>query len=320
MPAGSDEPPPSSDGQGWEQVRAGFGDHLQHELGRSAATIRAYSADLASLQQHAERMGRHAPADVDLDVLRSWLARLRSTGCAPSTLARRASSARTFTAWAHRRGLLPTDPGVRLGSPKLARSLPRVLTESQAREVLAGSADAVATGDDPVSRAIAARDLVVMEVLYGTGARVAELCGLDIDDVDTARGVVRLFGKGSRERTVPLGRPGLGAVQQWLRSGRPLLATGSSGPALLLGRRGGRLDVRSARRIVHERLQAADGNLDLGPHGLRHSAATHLLQGGADLRSVQEILGHATLGTTQIYTHVTPERLRESYDRAHPRA
>jgi integrase/recombinase XerC len=305
----------------WSRAQADFVEHLLHELGRSPATARAYATDLASLRDHATRMGRPRLDQLDLGVLRSWLARLRSTGCAPSTMARRASSARTFTAWALRRGLLPTDPGLRLASPKLHRPLPRVLTEAQAKAALTEAASRLdEPAEDPVERALATRDLAVIEILYGTGARVAELCGLDIDDVDLGRGVVRLFGKGSKERSVPLGGPGLAAVRGWLSAGRPTLATATSGPALLLGERGGRLGVRSARRIVHERLQAADGSIDLGPHGLRHSAATHLLQGGADLRSVQEILGHATLGTTQIYTHVTPQRLREIYDRAHPRA
>lgn len=312
---------PMPEDPAWAHARAAFVEHLLHEMGRSPATARAYATDLTSLQEHARRMGRPRLDQLDLGVLRSWLARLRSTGCAASTMARRASSARTFTAWAQRRGLLDADPGLRLASPRLHRPLPRVLTEAQARSVLAEASSRL---DEPVSdqieRAVALRDLAVIEVLYGTGARVAELCGLDVDDVDLGRGVLRLFGKGSKERSVPLGRPGLAAVHAWLSDGRPLLATVSSGPALLLGERGKRLGVRTARRIVHERLQAADGSIDLGPHGLRHSAATHLLQGGADLRSVQEILGHATLGTTQIYTHVTPQRLREIYDRAHPRA
>ena len=329
MPEASEEisqlAPGGTDPQ-WEAAVGDFADHLLHELGRSTATGRAYAADLSSLQEHAARMGRPRLHELDLTVLRSWLARLRSTGNAPATLARRASSARTFTAWAHRRGLLADDPGARLANPKLRRHLPRVLSESQAGALLAGAASAVDTAAgaadaaNPTGRALALRDLVVVEVLYGSGARVAELCALDIDDIDPARGVVRLFGKGSRERTVPLGRPGWDAVRAWLQQGRPLLATSESGPALLLGQRGQRLGVRTARRIVHERSQSADGSFDVAPHGLRHSAATHLLQGGADLRSVQEILGHASLGTTQIYTHVTPERLREIYDRAHPRA
>jgi integrase/recombinase XerC len=164
------------------------------------------------------------------------------------------------------------------------------------------------------------RDAAIVELLYATGIRVSELCGLDIDDLELGRRTARVLGKGAKERTVPLGEPAIAAVESWLSRGRPQLATGSSGPALLLGARGARIDPRTARRAVHERLTAVDGVPDLGPHGLRHSAATHLLEGGADLRSVQELLGHGTLATTQIYTHVSIERLRATYDRAHPRA
>jgi integrase/recombinase XerC len=164
------------------------------------------------------------------------------------------------------------------------------------------------------------RNAAIVELLYATGARVSELCGIDVDDLDTARHTVRLLGKGAKERTVPLGDPAAAAVTAWLTRGRPRYATVDSGPALLLGARGGRIDPRTARQVVHERLAAVPGVADLGPHGLRHTAATHLLEGGADLRSVQGLLGHATLATTQIYTHVSIERLRATYERAHPRA
>jgi integrase/recombinase XerC len=164
------------------------------------------------------------------------------------------------------------------------------------------------------------RDAAIVELLYATGARVSELCGLDVDDLDPGRRTVRLFGKGAKERTVPLGEPAAAATANWLQAGRPRLVTRESPPALLLGARGGRLNPRAARQVVHERLSAVDGVADLGPHGLRHTAATHLIEGGADLRSVQELLGHATLATTQIYTHVSIERLRATYERSHPRA
>ena len=164
------------------------------------------------------------------------------------------------------------------------------------------------------------RDRLVLELLYATGVRVGELCGLDVDDVDDGRRVLRVLGKGARERTVPFGQPAAQALTAWLGQGRPQWATARSGPALLLGRRGGRLDPRAARSLVHRRLADVPGAPDLGPHGLRHSAATHLLEGGADLRSVQELLGHASLATTQLYTHVSVERLRSSYAQAHPRA
>jgi len=167
---------------------------------------------------------------------------------------------------------------------------------------------------------LALRDAAIMELLYATGIRVSELCGLDVDDLDEGRNTVRVLGKGGRERTVPVGLPAVRAVAAWRRAGRPPLAVPGSGPALFLGARGGRLDPRTARRVVHVRLAAVAGVPDSGPHGLRHAAATHLLEGGADLRSVQEILGHASLASTQIYTHVSIERLTTAYRQAHPRA
>jgi integrase/recombinase XerC len=263
------------------------------------------------LLEHAARLGAEQPADIDLAVLRSWLARLRSTGAARTTLARRGSSARVFTAWAHRRGLLPTDPGALLATPKGHRPLPEVLQPDEAARLID-----VVDGDDVVDL----RDRAALELLYATGIRVAELCGLDVDDVDRSRRVLRVLGKGRKERTVPYGVPAERAVDAWLVRGRPQWVRPGSGAPLLLGARGGRIDARTVRTVVHARLAAVPGAPDLGPHGLRHSAATHLLEGGADLRSVQELLGHATLATTQIYTHVSVERLRTSYDRAHPRA
>lgn len=285
--------------------------HLRLELGRSPHTVRAYAGDVAALLEHAARRGVRHPDELDLAALRSWLARLRSTGAARTTLARRGSAARAFTAWATRRGLLATDPGALLATPKGHRPLPDVLRADEA-DRLVEQVD----GDDAESL----RDRAALELLYATGIRVGELCALDVDDVDAARRVVRVIGKGGKERSVPYGVPAERAVQVWLARGRPAWATPASGAALLLGRRGGRVDPRAVRTLVHRRLGAVPGAPDLGPHGLRHSAATHLLEGGADLRSVQELLGHATLATTQIYTHVSVERLRSSYARAHPRA
>lgn len=293
------------------EALAAFVRHLSLEVGRSAHTVRAYSGDVAGLLEHARRRGARTPADLDLAVLRSWLARQRSSGAARTTLARRGSSARAFTAWAHRRGLLAADPGLLLASPKGQRPLPAILAPAEAARLLDGVAGQ-APGD--------LRDRAALELLYATGARVGELCGLDVDDIDTARRVARVLGKGGRERSVPYGAPAAAAVDAWLVRGRPLWAKPASGAALLLGSRGGRVDPRTVREVVHRRLADVPGAPDLGPHGLRHSAATHLLEGGADLRSVQEVLGHATLATTQIYTHVSVERVRTSYDRAHPRA
>lgn len=286
--------------------------HLTDERGLSGHTVRAYTGDVTSLLDHARRLGLEEPRELDVRTLRSWLARLRSQGAARTTLARRAAAARVFTAWATARGLLDADPGSLLGSARGERRLPVVLRADEAAAVLA----AAAADGSPEGL----RDRLVVELLYATAARVSELCGLDVDDVDLGRRTVRLFGKGAKERTVPIGVPAARSVEDWLRRGRPSFVGPHSGAALLLGARGGRLDPRSARRIVHERLAAVPGVPDLGPHGLRHSAATHLVEGGADLRSVQELLGHATLATTQVYTHVSIERLRATYERAHPRA
>lgn len=288
-----------------------FARYLALELSRSAHTVRAYTGDVAALLEHATRLGVAEPPGLDLAVLRSWLARSRTSGAARTTLARRGSSARVFTAWACRRGLMPSDPGSLLATPKGHRPLPDVLRADEAARLV----DQV-DGQEPADL----RDRAALELLYATGIRVGELCGLDVDDVDGERRVVRVLGKGNRERSVPYGGPAAAAVDAWLARGRPQWATPTSGPALLLGRRGGRLDPRAARTLVHRRLADVPGAPDLGPHGLRHSAATHLLEGGADLRSVQELLGHATLATTQIYTHVSVERLRSSYAQAHPRA
>lgn len=293
------------------EALAGFERHLRLELGRSPHTVRAYQGDVAALLRHAARMGQREVSELDLRMLRSWLARLRTGGVARSTLARRGSAARAFTSWAHRSGLLPTDPGSGLAAPKGRRTLPAVLRADEAVRLLEQ-----VDGDAPQDL----RDRAALELLYATGIRVAELCGLDLDDLDRGRRLVRVLGKGARERVVPFGRPAERAVEVWLADGRPRWATATSGPALLLGRRGGRVDQRTVRALVHRRLADVAGAPDLGPHGLRHSAGTHLLEGGADLRSVQELLGHATLATTQIYTHVSVERLRTSYERAHPRA
>ncbi len=239
---------------------------------------------------------------------------------ARSSLARKAAAARTFCAWAHRTGRLPTDPSARLAAPKAHRTLPAVLRADQATELLRTPPN---TGTDPVpptEGAVLLRDQALLELLYASAVRVSELVGLDLDDVDRRLRVLRVIGKGDKERTVPFGQPADRALGAYLDAGRPALAVGGERHAVFLGLRGGRLDPRAVRSLVHRRLQAVDGAPDLGPHGLRHSAATHLLEGGADLRTVQEILGHASLGTTQIYTHVSAERLRAVFHQAHPRA
>lgn len=292
-----------------------FDRYLALEQGRSEHTRRAYLGDLRSLLAFLAERGQHELADLSLPVLRSWLAAQSAAGAARATLARRTSAAKTFTAWAARRGLLAADPGVRLQLPKARRTLPAVLRQEQALDAMA-AAHSGAQQNDP----IALRDALIVELLYATGIRVSELCGLDVDDVDLPRHLVRVLGKGNKQRTVPFGEPAANAVQAWLADGRRHLATAASGPALLLGARGGRLDPRQARTVVHQTMTAVPGAPDIGPHGLRHSAATHLLEGGADLRIVQELLGHSSLATTQLYTHVSVARLRKVHDQAHPRA
>ncbi|NHO79681.1 tyrosine recombinase XerC [Micromonospora sp. CMU55-4] len=301
-----------------------FADHLSRVRNRSVHTVRAYVTDLVSLLDHAVRMGCAELPELDLAVLRSWLAKQRTMGAARTTMARRAAAARTFSAWAHRTGLLADDIAAPLASPRARRELPTVLRADQAAALMeaARPADAPqpegAPGAD-TPEAVLLRDRLLLELLYGTGVRISEACGLDVTDVDQGRRVVRVLGKGGRERSVPYGVPAQRALDAWLSVGRPALATPGSGRALLLGARGGRLNPTTARRIVADWTEAA-GVPRVTPHGLRHSAATHLLEGGADLRAVQELLGHSSLASTQIYTHVSVERLRAAYRQAHPRA
>ncbi|MEU1679268.1 tyrosine-type recombinase/integrase [Micromonospora zamorensis] len=327
-----------------------FAEHLSRVRNRSAHTVRAYVTDLVSLLDHAVRMGCVDLAELDLSVLRSWLAKQRTTGAARTSLARRAASARAFSAWAHRAGLLSADVGAALASPRAHRELPSVLRADQAAALVEAPArQAPPVGSAPTNppvrpapsvspaptdpspgptpsaaqtaeiEAVPLRDRVLLELLYATGVRVSEACGLDVGDVDHGRRVIRVFGKGGRERAVPYGVPAQRALDEWLRRGRPALVGARSGDALLLGARGGRLNPTTARQIVGAYAEAA-GLPRTSPHGLRHSAATHLLEGGADLRAVQELLGHASLASTQIYTHVSVERLRAAYRQAHPRA
>jgi integrase/recombinase XerC len=305
----------------WASVcLAGFERHLAGERGLSPHTVRAYLGDVAALLEHACLGGLAGLAALDVGVIRGWLAAQHAGGMARATLARRAAAARTFTAFACSRGWLDGDPGPLLGTPKPVRRLPGVLAREQMAAVLAGGGPASRAAADPQAAAVAWRDTAIMELLYATGIRVSELCGLDVGDIDEGRRTVRVLGKGGRERVVPVGVPAVGAVRRWRDAGRPLLASERSGAALFVGARGGRLDPRTARRVVHARIAAAGSVPDAGPHGLRHTAATHLLEGGADLRSVQEILGHASLASTQIYTHVSAERLLSAYRQAHPRA
>ena len=287
-----------------------FGHHLARVDGRSEHTVRAYLGDVISLLDHAAHAGCATPGDLDLAVLRGWLAARMRQGAARTSQARRAAAVRTFTGWAHRTGRIPADVGASLASPRAHRDLPTVLRADQAASLVTAG-----TEQDPE----AVRDRAVLELLYATGVRVSELCGLDRTDLDEGRRLVRVFGKGAKERAVPYGLPAQRALDGWLRHGRPAFATAGSGDALLLGVKGGRLQQTVVRRIVRAAALAA-GLPHTSPHDLRHSAATHLLDGGADLRAVQDLLGHASLSSTQIYTHVSTERLRAAFKQAHPRA
>jgi integrase/recombinase XerC len=298
-----------------EEALAGFGTHLRDERGRGPNTVRAYLGDVADLLRFATEQGVAEPCDLDLGVLRAWLAGLDRRGAARSTISRHVAAARSFTAWALRRGLIEVDPGVRLTAPTARRGIPEVLRPGQVDQLMA-VATVRADDTDPVHQ----RDVAMLELLYATGIRVSELVGMQCTDLDWSRQTARVLGKGARERVIPFGNPAARALHTWTEAGRPRLAGPSSGDALFLGARGARVDPRVVRRAVHALLAHVPDAPDIGPHGLRHSMATHMLEGGADLRSVQEVLGHASLGTTQIYTHVSIERLRSSYERAHPRA
>ena len=300
--------------------------YLQVERGFSEHTVRAYRSDLARLQSFAQQRSLTDTADVDLELLREWLWVETQAGLSRATLARRSSSARSFTAWLARTGETPADPGVRLRSPKPAQSLPRVLGNAQMTALLSSLMTRAAGGEPR-----AGRDLAVIEVLYASALRVSELVGLDLVDLDLDRLTLRVTGKGAKERVVPFGVPARSAIVDYLREARPRLAaappdapaqttTPAVTTALFLGSRGQRLGVRAVYRLVAGLLADVPGSGPSGPHALRHTAATHLLDGGADLRAVQELLGHVSLGTTQIYTHVSAERLQQTYRLAHPRA
>lgn len=300
----------------FEALLASYLRHLRGQRNMADHTVRAYRTDLLNLFTHLDRLGIDSMDKVDLRALRSWLAKQHTVGHARTTLQRRAAAARVFFAWAHETGQVTTDPAANLRSPKTTRVLPPTLERATAAQMLD---EAITTARETGGPA-AARDVAILEVLYSTGIRVSELCSLDVNDLDRERRVIRVFGKGSKERTVPLGAPAIRAVDAWLANARSQLMTDQSGQAMFIGDRGKRIDPRVVRRIVHRSLKMTEGAPDLGPHGLRHAMATHLLEGGADLRSVQEILGHASLATTQIYTHVTNERLRSAFEQAHPRA
>ncbi|MEU4015933.1 tyrosine recombinase XerC [Microbacterium sp. NPDC028030] len=291
-----------------------FVDHLERVRRLSPATAKAYRSDLRDL--HAAANGMHLE-DIDLETLRDWLWRATQRGDARSTLARRSAAARSFFRWAQEQGLIAHDPSLRLIAPKKGHALPTIASRDSMSTLLDAHRAAAEDGDP-----IALRDHAILEVLYGSGVRVSELCGLDIDDLDLDRATARVLGKGAKERIVPFGVPARDALSAYLSRGRPALVVRSRSftPAVILGSRGARIGPRTVYQLVARVLAPIVGAETIGPHALRHTAATHLLDGGADLRAVQEILGHASLGTTQIYTHVSAERLTATYRLAHPRA
>jgi integrase/recombinase XerC len=303
--------------------------------GLSPASVRAYSSDIERFAQWAARGGANEPADVDRILLRRYLAFMATRRYARSTIARTAASLRCYFQWSVKRGLIAADPSRSLSAPTPDSRLPRILGHAELTQLLEPVRPAaVATAPGPttapgpatanaagpatataVAMAADRRDDAVLELLYGSGMRVAELCGLDVDDIDIQRGVVTVTGKGSKQRQVLIHRQGAQAVLTWLDGPRSVLAGQESSPALFFNRRGRRLGPRDVRRIIDRR-----SPVPTHPHALRHSFATHLLDGGADLRVVQELLGHASLQTTQVYTHVSKERLLTVYSGTHPRA
>ncbi|KRO30551.1 MAG: recombinase XerC, partial [Actinobacteria bacterium BACL2 MAG-121001-bin67] len=286
------------------------------ERNLSENSIRAYLADLESLLLHINQLGVSEFAQLELNHIRSWLANLSTKGAARSSITRRVVSIRAFTYWGARSGWLSRDIGKDLIAPKPERSLPDVLDIESA--ALAIKALEVRAQEEESASSL--RDLALVEVLYGSGIRISELVGLDLGDIDRQRSTIKVMGKGSKERIVPIGQPALTAVDNWINKARAELVSQSSGSALFIGSRGKRIDQRVARSVVYQAMEAIGSDKKLGPHTLRHSAATHLLEGGADLRTVQEILGHSSLATTQIYTHVSQERIKKAYEQAHPRA
>jgi len=302
--------------ENYEKLIAAFTRHLEVERALSVHTIRAYLGDLESLVTHLEAIGVSDISQLELVHLRSWLANQQVKGGARTTLSRRAVSVRLFIKWAVKSKYLAKDVAATLATPKGHRTLPEVLDVADAKVAMDSLATRAAEEETPISL----RDVAMVELLYATGARVAELCGLDLSDIDYDRQTIRVLGKGNKERSIPLGNPAMKALNVWLKEGRDSIKNSLSGKAVFLGARGKRIDQRTVRTVVYNALQAIEGIERMGPHALRHSAATHLLEGGADLRTVQEILGHASLATTQIYTHVSTERLQKAFKQAHPRA
>lgn len=283
-----------------------FIEHLELVSGRSPATLKSYRSDLNTFAGQKPEL-----KDFTLDNLRGWLGEAVAEGKSRATLARRVAAARSMSSWLLKQGYIETDVAARLVAPKVGRHLPKVLAAGQAESVV----------EHPASKSEAefARDRAVLELLYATGIRVSELCGINLEDIDWRRKTIKVLGKGDKQRVVPFGQAAHDALAHWLEIGRPIMCKDTVEAALFLGVRGGRLDPRQVRRLVDAAGKEA-GIAGLGPHSVRHTAATHMLDGGADLRIVQELLGHSSLNTTQIYTHVSSQRLKEAFKQSHPRA
>ena len=296
------------------ELIAQYEEHLVLVRNLAENSIKGYVSDLESFLKHIEKIGIEEFSQLELSHIRSWLAELQGAGVARATMARRIVSIRAFTYWAASQGWIRNDLGSELAIPKPHRTLPEVLDIADTEIVLAS----VKARADEDPNPLTIRDLALIEVLYATGVRVSEICGLDIRSIDESRNTLQVMGKGSKERVVPMGIPAVYALRHYLEVARPELVSQKSGNAVFLGSRGSRIDQRTVREVVYQAMSAVGSKM--GPHGLRHTAATHLLEGGADLRTVQEILGHSSLATTQIYTHVSPDRLQKAFETAHPRA
>ncbi|MEY4320787.1 MAG: hypothetical protein RLZZ471_728 [Actinomycetota bacterium] len=293
---------------------AAFADYLQSARGYSKHTVKAYETDVLDLVIWLEKQEVSGIADISLDLVREWLYELDQKGLTKTTLARKSAAIRAFSAWLAKTNEIDVDFAQRLKSPKTGRSLPKVVSRETLNEIFE-KLQPKATADNPNG----IRDLLSIELLYASGCRVSELVGLNLEDVDYSRNILRVMGKGAKQRMVPFGLPAREALDMWIKVGRAQIANEKSGQALLVNSLGKRLGVRQVYALVASLLEGTPTGV-AGPHSLRHSAATHLLDGGADLRAVQELLGHSSLGTTQIYTHVSVERLKSGYQKAHPRA
>lgn len=297
------------------QATQRFGDHLVVARRLSENSVRAYLVDVDQFVRFAHEQRLTTTQELDTEVARSWIWSHAEAGLASASLRRKVSALKRFGAWLHTHHHSPVDVGLRLVAPNTGRTLPRVVSKAHMNEIFEGLYARTRTGDP-----VALRDVAMIEVLYATAVRVSELVGLSLGDVAHTERTLLVLGKGNKERVVPFGGPAEKALGAYLDEGRPALLSGKTSDRVFLNQQGGTLGVRSVYQVVAALLAQLPGSGPLGPHTLRHSAATHLLDGGADLRSVQELLGHASLGTTQIYTHVSTERLTKAYQQAHPRA